>query len=255
MDKPSILKTHISPKTTMSRNLYLVTVKGKTCMKVVVSWSGGKDSCYATYKAIQEGFEISSLLIMMSDRGKSNFHMISQELIDTQSEALCLPVVMRSTKPETYEQEFKNALRQAKTNGIAGIVTGDICDVAQHEAGWLERVCREVGMEPIRPLWHRDTRQILNEFISLGFKATVVRVNTSVLGMEWLGRQLNSEFCNDILKVGSVDLCGEHGEYHTFITDGPLFKKRIEILETKKNMSNSWGHLEITRFQIKTKDQ
>jgi diphthamide synthase (EF-2-diphthine--ammonia ligase) len=81
----------------------------------------------------------------------------------------------------------------------------------------------------------------------------VVRVKTDVLGMEWLGRQVNKEFFNDLLKLGTVDPCGERGEYHTFVTDGPLFKKRIEILEGKKTTLNGYGRFEIKRFEIKPK--
>jgi diphthine-ammonia ligase len=222
-------------------------------MKVVVSWSGGKDSCFACYKAIQEGYDVSQLLIMMSDPSKSNFHMISSELLDAQSQAIGIPIVKWTTTPDTYEQEFKKALLQIKAKGVEGIVTGDVYDVALHEAGWLDRVCKEVDLKPVKPLWHRDTQQILNEFINESFKATVVRVKTDVLGMEWLGRQVNKGFFNDLLKLGTVDPCGERGEFHTFVTDGPLFKKRIEILESEKTTLNGYGRLEITRFEIKPK--
>ena len=222
-------------------------------MKVVASWSGGKDSCFATYKAIQEGFNVSQLLIMMSDKSKSNFHMISSELLDAQSQAIGIPIVKQITTPDTYEQDFKKALMQMKAKGMDGLVTGDIYDVALHEAGWLDRICEEVGLKLIKPLWHRDTQQVLNEFINEGFKATVVRVKNELLGMEWLGREVNKEFYNDLLKLGTVDPCGERGEYHTFVTDGPLFKNKIEILETKKTTLNGYGRLEITRFEVKPK--
>src|SRR4030067_2487865 len=150
-------------------------------MKVVASWSGGKDSCFACHKSIQQGYEVASLLIMMSDQGKSNFHMISSELLDAQSQALGIPIVKWSTTPDTYEQEFKKALQEQKAKGVEGIVTGDIFDVAQHEAGWLHRLFEEVGNKPGDPQWHRDTQQVLNEFINDGFKATVVREKTQLL--------------------------------------------------------------------------
>jgi len=222
-------------------------------VKVVASWSGGKDSCFETYKAIKEGFNVSQLLIMMSDASKSNFHMISSELLDAQSQAIGIPIVKQITTPDTYEQDFKKALMQMKVKGMDGLVTGDIYDVALHEAGWLDRICEEVGLKLIKPLWHRNTQQVLNEFINEGFKATVVRVKNELLGMEWLGREVNKEFYNDLLKLGTVDPCGERGEYHTFVTDGPLFKNKIEILETKKTTLNGYGRLEITRFEVKPK--
>ncbi len=86
-------------------------------MKVIASWSGGKDSCFALHKAIQQGHNIQNLLIMMQDKGTSNFHMISKELLDAQSEAIGMPIVKIPTTPETYEQQFKKALREAKAKG------------------------------------------------------------------------------------------------------------------------------------------
>jgi diphthine-ammonia ligase len=222
-------------------------------MKLIASWSGGKDSCFALHKAIQQGHKVQNLLIMMADKGKSNFHMISSELLDAQSQAIGIPIVKVTSTPETYEEQFRNALREAKAKGADGILTGDIFDVALHEAGWLDRVTKEVGLEPVRPLWHRDTSEVLDEFINEGFKATVVRVKKELLGMDWLGRMLNREFFNDLKKLGTVDLCGERGEYHTFVTDGPLFKKRIAIQETKTSTINGWGRLDITRFALKPK--
>ena len=224
-------------------------------MKVAASWSGGKDSCFACFKAIQEGFEVTNLLTMMSKEGNSNFHMVRPDLLDAQADALGIPLTKRKTIWDTYEQEFKSALQQLKTAGVQGLVTGDIYEVPMHEEGWLNRICREVGLKPIKPLWNRDTKQIFREFINAGFEAIVVRVNTKVLSVEWLGRRLNEEFLDDIVKIGTVDPCGEGGEYHTFVTDGPLFKKRIEILESRKATTpDGYGHLEINRFDVKRKD-
>jgi uncharacterized protein (TIGR00290 family) len=224
-------------------------------VKVAVSWSGGKDSCFACYKAIEEGYEVSQLLIMMSESGKSNFHMISSELLDAQSQAVGIPIVKWVAALNTYEQDFKRALLQMKGKGVGGLVTGDVYDVALHEAGWLDRVCNEVGLEPVKPLWHRDTGQIINEFINVGFKAIVVRVKNELLGLEWLGRQVNKKFIEDLAKLGTVDPCGERGEFHTFVTDGPLFKNSIEILQTEKTTLNGYGCLEIKRFKVKPKGQ
>ena len=140
-----------------------------------------------------------------------------------------------------------------RSAGVEGLVTGDIFEVAQHEAGWLDRVCNEVDVKPIRPLWRRNTRQILDEFIDLGFKATVVRVNLGLLGKEFLGRSLDTEFVSELARLENVDPCGERGEYHTLVTDGPLFNNRIEILETRNSTIENWGRLEITRFRLKPK--
>jgi diphthine-ammonia ligase len=230
-------------------------LRGVTDLKVMAAWSGGKDSCFACYKAVQKGFDVTHLLTMMADPSKSHFHTISSEMLAAQSEAVGIPIVKWTTAPKTYEQEFKKALLAIKANGVGGLVTGDVYDIALHEEGWMDRVCKEVGLKPVKPLWHIDTQQILRDFIAEGFKATVVRVKTDVLGMEWLGREVDNAFFDDLIEVGTVDPCGERGEFHSFVTDGPLFKKRIEILEREKIKLNGQGSLMIKRFEIKPKKE
>jgi len=223
-------------------------------MKVVASWSGEKDSCFAYYLAVRQGYEVVNLLTMMMSETKSNFHMIPAGILDAQSDAIGIPLIKQKATPQTYENDFKEALHRFKAEGVKGLVTGDIYEVAGHEEGWLNRVCREVGLRPVKPLWMRDTKQIYLDYLKTGFKATVVRTNLEKLGLEWLGRQLDKEFYDDILKLGNVDACGEGGEYHTVITDGPTFKKKIEILETEKHkLEGGFGYLEIKRFEVKPK--
>jgi len=223
-------------------------------MKVVASWSGGKDSCFAYYLAVRQGYEVVNLLTMMMSETKSNFHMIPAGILDAQSGAIGIPLIKQKATSQTYENDFKEALHRFKAEGVEGLVTGDIYEVAGHEEGWLNRVCREVGLRPVKPLWMRDTKQIYLDYLKTGFKATVVRTNLEKLGIEWLGRQLDKEFYDDILKLGNVDACGEGGEYHTVITDGPTFKKKIEILETEKlKLEGGFGYLEIKRFEVKPK--
>jgi diphthine-ammonia ligase len=223
-------------------------------MKVVASWSGGKDSCFAAYKAAQQGYQVTDLLTMMMSETKSNFHMIRSDILDAQSDAMGIPITKQKATPQTYENDFKAALKKFKAKGAEGLVTGDIYEVAGHEEGWLGRVLKEVGLTPVKPLWMGDTKQIYLDYLKSGFKATVVRTKLDLLGMDWLGRVLDKKFYDDILKLGNVDACGEGGEYHTVVTDGPTFKKKIEILETAKHkVDGGWGYLEIKRFAVKTK--
>jgi len=192
----------------------------------------------------------------MSSKEKSNFHMINSNLLEAQATATNIPLIKKQTSNETYEQEFKAALTELKAKGVEGLITGDICAVAGHEEGWLNRVCQERGLKPIKPLWTmRDTKQIYLNYIEAGFKATVVRIDYSKLGTEWLGRVLDKQFYEDTLKIG-IDPCGENGEYHTIVTDGPYFKKKIEILETQKhNLKGNFDYLEIKNFKLKIKEQ
>jgi diphthine-ammonia ligase len=223
-------------------------------MKVVTAWSGGKDSCFAHYKALKSALEVISLLTFMQSEAMSNFHGISSELLDAQANAIGVPLAKRVTTPESYEKQFKDTLLSFKAKGADGIVTGDIYEVAHHEEHWLERVCREVGYTPVRPLWQGNTTEIFKEFIGAGFKATVVRTKLSLLGTDWLGRQLDSNFLADIQKIKGVDPCGEGGEYHTVVTDGPNFKQGINLQETEKTVRGEFGRLEIVKFEVVPKE-
>jgi uncharacterized protein (TIGR00290 family) len=224
-------------------------------MKVVAAWSGGKDSCFACYKAAKDGLDVISLLTFMKSKEASNFHDIPVALLDAQAFALGLPLVKQVTEPHLYEQRFKEALLKFKAQGVQGLVTGDIYEVANHEEGWLERVCKEVGIVPIRPLWQGNTTQIFKDFINAGFKSTVVRTKLDILDSEWLGRELNEPFLEDILKLRNVDPCGEGGEYHTIVTDGPNFNNCIKLTETEISVNDSYGHLDIHKFDSIPKEQ
>jgi diphthine-ammonia ligase len=222
-------------------------------MKVVASWSGGKDSAYAYHLAVQQGHQVLSLLTMMMSEEKSNFHMIPSGILDAQAAAIGVPLLKKTTSAATYEADFKAVLTDFKNKGAQGLVTGDIYEVAGHEEGWLDRVCGEVGLKPVKPLWMGDTKQIYLDYLKTGFKATVVRTNKT-LSLDWLGRVLDRQFYHDILKLGSVDPCGEGGEYHTVITDGPGFKQKVELLETeKKRLDNGFGYLEIKKYKVTPK--
>jgi len=226
----------------------------KKNMKVAVAWSGGKDSCLACFKAIKESYTVSNLLIMMADDNTSNFHLINSDLLDAQSTAIGIPIIKQVTSPDMYENNFRSALLDLKSEGVKGLVTGDVFNVAFHEAGWLDRICREVGLIPIRPLWHLDTKKILTEFINEGFKAIVVRIKNEVIGLDWLGREINQTFYEDLINLGTIDPCGEHGEYHSFVVDGPIFKNRIEITDSEKKTINGYGRLKIKKYKINSKE-
>ena len=225
-------------------------------MKVVASWSGGKDSAYAQYLATQQGHQVINLLTMMMSETKSNFHMIPVGILDGQAEAIGIPLIKKTTSAATYEKDFKEVLKQCKAKGAEGLVTGDIYEVSGHEEGWLGRVCKEVGLTPVKPLWMGDTKKIYLDYLKTGFKAIVVRTKLDLLGVEWLGRALDRKFYDDTLKLGNVDACGEGGEYHTVVTDGPTFTKRIELLETEVHkLEGGFGYLEIKKFKVLLKSK
>ncbi|MDR2708323.1 MAG: diphthine--ammonia ligase [Nitrososphaerota archaeon] len=223
-------------------------------MKIAASWSGGKDSAFALHLAKQQGHEVVNILTMMLSEEKSVFHLIRSAILDAQADAMGLSLIKKQTGNETYENDFKEVLLELKAKGVEGLVTGDICAIAGHEEGWLNRICYEIGLKPIRPLWMGDTKQIFLDYINAGFKAIVVRANLSKLCVDWLGRVLDQQFYDEILSLDNIDPCGERGEYHTVVLDGPCFKKTIELVETQKHkLDNNSGYLEIKDFVVKCK--
>lgn len=218
--------------------------------RVVVSWSGGKESCLACYKAMLDGFEVSRLLNLMSKDGRCMSHGIDSKLIVVQSQATGIQMVQKETTWETYEQSFKDTVRELKQTGIKGVVFGNLRTIPGH-VGWINRVCNELDVKAITPLWGFDPEQVLMEFIDEGFEAVVVSTKADVLGKEWLGRKINRDFVRDLLRDKTeVDPCGELGEYHTFALDGPLFKRRINILEGSKVLKNEYWFLDISKYEI-----
>ena len=222
-------------------------------MQVVASWSGGKESCFACYKAMLNGFDVSHLLNFVSKDGRCMSHGLDSSLIAAQSQAIEIPIVQREVTWETYEKEFKSVICELKQSGVEGAVFGDICNIPGHE-GWIDRVCSELDIKPIKPLWDSDPEQLLTDFIDEGFEAIVVMVKADLLSEEWLGRKVDRNFVGDLLKLESkFHLCGELGEYHTFVSNGPLFKRRLEILDSKKILKNGYWFLDISMYNISRK--
>ncbi len=218
--------------------------------KVFVSSSGGKDTFLALYKAGQnQDLKIACFLNMVSLDGKySRTHGVGSGLLKLQAQALGIPIIQKKASWATYEEEFKKAVLDLKKEDIRTGVFGDI-DLEEHRQ-WVERVCKELDIEPIFPLWQIKREDILGEFISAGFKAVVVSVKASFLGKEWLGRKIDEEFVEQLSSLSNIDLCGEKGEYHSFVFDGPLFKKKVNILNTKKIKRDKYCFLEILDYEI-----
>jgi uncharacterized protein (TIGR00290 family) len=196
-------------------------------MKVVALWSGGKDSLFAFYKAKEKGLNVRYLLNFLSSRGDESFsHHISPHLISLQAESIGITLIKRPTYKLGYERAFKETILELKEEGIEGGIFGDI--YLEEHRSWVDRVCKEIGIEPLFPLWMRPTIEISNEFIDSGFEAMVVCAKAGLFPKEWLGRMFDRGFVADLCQEG-IDPCGERGEFHTFVVDGPLFKERIEI--------------------------
>jgi diphthine-ammonia ligase len=221
--------------------------------RVFVSWSGGKDGCLALYRVIRGGMDVRYLANMVSEDGRrSRSHGIRAEVIKRQAEALGISIVQRPTADENYEAVFVEMLKEFKREGIKGGVFGDI-DFPPHRE-WVEKVCRKAGISAHLPLWNEEQKKLVEEFIDAGFKAVVIAVKAELLGKEALGRTIDRKFLTYLAGQGKgITLCGEAGEYHTLVVDGPLFKKRLEIIKSEKVTRGEHHFLEILETELKAK--
>jgi diphthine-ammonia ligase len=212
------------------------------------SWSGGKDSCYALMKAKELGFAPTVLLNMMNEEGEiSRSHAIPKAILEKQAEMLRLPIVTKPANWEAYESIFITTLNQLKTDyKITHGVFGDI-DLQAHR-DWEEKVCNAVGIEAMLPLWKRNRKELVFEMLDAGIETYIVSCN-EVMGPSFLGKQVTRELVEQLEEIG-VDACGENGEYHTLVTNMPLFKNRILISFGENRQHNSYWFTTMKLSQI-----
>lgn len=223
-------------------------------MRAFCSWSGGKDSALALLSAVKDkSLNVSYLLNMVTEDSKySRSHGVRTEILQAQAEASGLEILQQPATWDSYEEKFKEAVYILKEQGVEIGIFGDI-DLEAHRH-WVERVCQELGITPILPLWLRKREELMEEFIEAGFRAVVSTVNSSFMGQEWLGRVIDAQFISDLKSQGNIDICGENGEYHTLVLDGPLFKKRINILETQPVKIEDHWFLNITGYNLELRE-
>lgn len=216
----------------------------------LASWSGGKDSTLAVARAMEKGIEIAAIANFISDDFKRvRFHGTRAELIGHQAELAGFRLLQRETSDTGYEEDFKAAVRGLVSEGFTGMVFGDIY-VDEHRQ-WVERVCAEAGLEPLEPLWGEPTQKLITEFVDRGFKAVIVSAMKEHIGKEWIGRAIDLEFIEYMKEKPDSDICGERGEYHTFVAGGPMFKGNIEITESEVIERDGFWLLDIKNYVVK----
>ena len=191
-------------------------------MEFAVSYSGGKESALALYKTLQQGYNPVALITTFNaDAGRSHFHGLSKEVLLAVSNALDIPLMLIETNTQEYANNFEAALRKLKEEeGLKACVFGDI-DIEDHK-NWCSQRCENVGITPIFTLWGKSRDEVVYELIGLGFSAYITVVHTKYLPDDFLGKELTKEVAMDI-KARGADICGENGEYHTFVSNGPIF--------------------------------
>ncbi len=214
--------------------------------KALCSWSGGKDSCFALIKAIEAGYEPAVLLNVLNEEGRiSRSHGIPSSILQAQAAAAGLPIHLIPSSWQDYEHKFTAQLTELKaTYDLSYAVFGDI-DLQPHR-DWEEKVCANSGLTAVLPLWQQDRKSLVLQMLAAGIETAIVSCNEQ-MGPDFLGRQINEECIADLEKVG-VDVCGENGEFHTLVTNCPLFKAPVNVSALEKlQHGNYW----FTRLELK----
>jgi diphthine-ammonia ligase len=210
----------------------------------IASWSGGKDSCLACWLALQKGLTISHLVHF--DR-PNNLHGVDPAMIRLQADLAGIPLVQKRVAYEDFEREFRKTVGDLAKDGIKAMVFGDIYLEPHKE--WVDRTCSELGIDPIEPLWGLKTECILRDFLALGFETIVAAGDQKLIDKRFIGRTIDAEFI-DYLKSRNLDVCGESGEFHTFVTAGPLFQGRIDITSKDVTSRDGFWFLDVKEYRV-----
>lgn len=199
--------------------------------KYLMSWSGGKDSALALYHCLKgDMLNICGLVTTVNEaNNRISMHGVAVELLRQQAESIGIPLFVIPL-PENctlshYEVTISDFLKKSISDGVEGIVFGDIFleDIRKYREAQLEKD----GLKAIFPLWGLSTELVASEFLSLGFKSIVTCIDGGILNENLVGHYYSSQFLG-VLPPG-VDPCGENGEFHTFVTDGPIFSNPISV--------------------------
>ena len=206
--------------------------------------AAARTAAWPVYLAIKKGMKVSHLVHF--DR-PNNLHGVDPAMIRLQAELAGIPIVQRKVDSKDFEREFRTTVGDLAKKGTAGMVFGDIYLEPHKE--WVDRTCGELGIEPIEPLWGMKTENIMNDFFDLGFETIVASGDQKLIDKKYIGRTMDGEFI-DYLKSKNLDVCGESGEFHTFVTRGPLFKGSIDIQRSEVAARDGFWFLDVQDYRV-----
>lgn len=224
-------------------------------MRACVLFSGGKDSTFALWHAIHQAHDVICLLTLFPERRDSwMFHHPGVEWTRLQAEALGMTPLNAETSGAKEEELV--ALRESLSSlvdskGIECVVTGAIA--SEYQKSRVDRICDELGLRSLAPLWHIDPAQLLSEQIKMGFEFMIIACMAMGFGEKWLGRTIDNAALDDLKRVAEkygINLALEGGEGETFVTDAPIFQKRIRIVEAAPTWEGDSGYLNIRRAEL-----
>jgi uncharacterized protein (TIGR00290 family) len=191
-----------------------------------ISWSGGKDSCAALHRA-REAYDVVAMITMFDERKlRSRSHGLRPEVLTAQAERLGLRQVVGRTSWATYDAVFGTTLGGLRGEGITHVIFGDI--LFDDHRRWAEQICEGAGLACVEPLWGSSTTTLFHEWVASGSEARIVTTRAALLDSQWLGRSLTADLLPRFEALG-VDPCGERGEYHTVVTNSPLFRCPLRL--------------------------
>lgn len=220
-------------------------------MRVAVLATGGKDSTLSLYHALKERYEVEYLVTMIPQREDSwMFHYPNIHLVDLFAQAVAIKLVKAETAG-IKEEEVEDLKRLLATLDIEGVVSGAIA--SQYQKKRIDKICKELNLKSIAPLWQKNPLQLLQEIVSLNFETIIVGVYAYGFDQSWLEKKIDSTTIDALIELNKkygISLVGEGGEYETLVLDAPIFKKRIKIVQKEKIWENQSGYLLIKKAEL-----
>ncbi len=228
-------------------------------MNAAVLFSGGKDSTMAVYKAMEDGNEVKYLFSMISENPHSYmYHVPNIHITELSAQAMDIPLIKGITKGEEEKEvdDLKDALINLKNLGVEAIYSGALYSVYQKSR--IDKICADIGLESIAPLWQKDSEEYMRELIELGFEIILTGVAAEGLDESWIGRKVDEESLEELIKLNAkfgINIAFEGGEAETLVLDCPIFNKKIKILKSEKNWSYDNGFLDIKDAILEDKNK
>ncbi len=226
-------------------------------MKAAILFSGGKDSAMAAYKAMDKGCNVDYLLSFSSTNPHSYmFHVPNIHLTPILSDAIDIDLIQAETpgKKEEELKDLKNALLDLKKKGVEAVFTGTIA--SNYQKSRIDEICQEIGLESHHPLWQVDPEDYMREMIQLGFEVMITSVSAEGLDESFLGKIIDLDLLEELKKLHikhGLHMAFEGGEAETLVLDGPIFKKKLNILKYKKSWNRDNGFLLVEEVMLENK--
>ena len=221
--------------------------------RILMCWSGGKDSAMALYELQKsERYEIAALLTTVTESyERISMHGVRCELLHEQADSIGIGLekvyISQHASNTEYESNMEVILKRYYAEGVRSVAFGDI--FLEDLRIYRENNLAKIGMKGLFPIWKRETNELAREFIRLGFQSMVVCIDPKSLGRDFVGRKIDQSFLDDL--PPAVDPCGENGEYHSFVFDGPIFKNPIHIQTGEKVLRDSFWFCDLLPVESK----